>query len=254
MSDEPKLLRVYIDESGDEGIDTGGSRWFILGAVLILEEELDQIEAIVPVIRQRMNKEPSFVLRWRKMDYETRLFVSQQVATVGLGFSCVVIDKEHDRIKTSGLRGKYMMYNYATRYLVERISWFARDLGLIARLTFEHRSNLDYDALWEYLKYLRLFATGSSGVFAASIDWENYGIVPKHKSKALQLADNCCGMVWDGLTTDRYGNPHPEHALNIAGKFYRRSGKLFSYGLKFMPENGMKYIPEFPWLDELRRA
>lgn len=148
MSDEPKLLRVYIDESGDEGIDTGGSRWFILGAVLILEEELDQIEAIVPVIRQRMNKEPSFVLRWRKMDYETRLFVSQQVATVGLGFSCVVIDKEHDRIKTSGLRGKYMMYNYATRYLVERISWFARDLGRIARLTFEHRSNLDYDALW----------------------------------------------------------------------------------------------------------
>lgn len=61
-------------------------------------------------------------------------------------------------------------------------------------------------------------------------------------------------MVWDGLTTDRYGNRHPEHALNIAGKFYRRSGKLFSYGLKFMPANGMNYIPEFPWLDELRRA
>ncbi|MFC1968879.1 DUF3800 domain-containing protein [Chloroflexota bacterium] len=26
-------LNCYIDESGDEGIDTGGTRWFILGII-----------------------------------------------------------------------------------------------------------------------------------------------------------------------------------------------------------------------------
>jgi len=28
-------FNCYIDESGDEGMETGGSRWFILGALIV---------------------------------------------------------------------------------------------------------------------------------------------------------------------------------------------------------------------------
>lgn len=28
-------FNCYIDESGDEGISTGGTRWFIMGAVIV---------------------------------------------------------------------------------------------------------------------------------------------------------------------------------------------------------------------------
>ncbi len=58
-------FNCYIVESGDEGIEAGGSRWFILGA-LIVQQELDfQTITMVSRVKQKFEHDDKFVLQGR---------------------------------------------------------------------------------------------------------------------------------------------------------------------------------------------
>ena len=57
-------FNCYIDESGDEGIGTGGSRWFILGS-MIVDDKIDlQTSNVIPRIKTTLNKPPLKPLHW----------------------------------------------------------------------------------------------------------------------------------------------------------------------------------------------
>ncbi len=246
-------LNCYIDEAGDEGIDTGGSRWFVLGAVVVPAEDDLRSSAAVPEIKRRLGKdETRFVLHWRKMrDHTVKKFVSHTLGNLPFTLSVVAVDKEDSQIKQSGLKSKDALYRYAARYLIERLSWLAHDSGRIARITFEHRSSLDYDGLKSYWEHLRTL-TPATSIRWHAVDWIDISIRPKGRCRWLQIADSCCGAVFSALEADRFGNVEDDYVMALKDRFYRRGDNLFSYGLKFMPTTALhRAKEEFGWLTKI---
>jgi len=246
-------FNCYIDESGDEGIETGGSQWFILGAVIVPAEQDLTLSAVIPYIKRKLGKdEAKYVLHWRKMKHDVKQFVAQTLSEFPITFSAVVVDKETEVIKNSTfLKSKDTLYFYTARYLIERLSWLARSQGRVARLTFEHRTSLDYGALKQYWHYLRFLVPGTQ-IHWPAIDSQNFKVLPKHLSRWLQAADSCCGAISDGLERNRFGNVEPSYVMAMRDRIYRRRGNLFSYGLKFMPTTALKKAQtEFDWLTKI---
>lgn len=243
----------YIDESGDEGIGTGGSRWFVLGAVIVPAEYDLQWSAIIPAMKRRLGKdERKYILHWSYLDHKQKRFVAQTLGALDFTLSVVVVDKEDPFIEGSSfLKTKDVLYRYTARYLIERLSWLARDRGRIAKLTFEYRSNLDYDGMRAYWQHLR-FLIPSTQIHWPAIDWKNFRILPKRQNRWLQATDACCGAVYNALERDQFGNVEEVYVMELRERFYRRGGKLFSYGLKFMPTAARgRACREFDWLQKI---
>jgi len=250
------VLNCYIDESGDEGINTGGTRWFILGALIVPKATDLQTSTMVPRIKDAFGKPPDWTLRWSDVrSHDKRLRICQELLTESWEFSCVAADKEHPMIRGStGLRNKWALYNYATRLLLERLSWYARDHGgQRASLTFEHRRNMDYDEMLRYLTLLRSWTPPTATAWDY-LDWKDIRVLTKGKNRLLQAADCLCGAVGDGLEYSPHGFLEPRYILSLGGRLYRRGTNLFSYGLKFLHANAQvlgELRAEYDWLDKV---
>ena len=249
------IFNCYIDESGDEGIDTGGTRWFILGAIIVPEEIDLKTSTMSPRIKQILRKEPQHALRWSQIrPHDKRLYMCSELLTEDWVFSCIVTDKTHSFVMGApGLREKWNLYFYSTRLLLERLSWYARDHShQKAKLIFEKRDNMSYDALRTYLNKLYDWTPPPPlEISWAHLDWENFQIIPKGKNRMLQAADLVCGALSDGLEYSQLGNIEPRYIISLIDRFYRRQGKLFSYGFKFLHIRGNPltyHQDEYPWL------
>ena len=76
------LFNCYIDEAGDEGIETGGSRWFILGALVVPEEVDLQTSTMVTRVKSRFGHDDKFVLQWKKLKkHSHKLYICQEYQT-----------------------------------------------------------------------------------------------------------------------------------------------------------------------------
>jgi len=245
-------FNCYIDETGDEGINTGGTRWFILGAVIVPEQIDLKTSTMIPRIKQRLGKDPKRPLRWSQIrNHDKRLYIFSELLTEDWMFSCVATDKNHPFIaQGAGLHEKWKLYFYSTRLLLERLSWYARDNGgQKAKLIFEKRTNMDYKELEKYLQHLRRW------IPPLKISWihldHDIEILSKEKSRMLQAADLVCGALSDALEYSQLGNIEPRYILELKDRIYRRRGNLFSYGLKFLHIKGnplREHANEYPWL------
>jgi hypothetical protein len=248
--------KCFIDESGDEGIDTGGTRWFILGAIIVDEKVEAKTSEVIPRIKTQLGRELKKPLHWTKIrNHDKRLFICSELLKEEWVFSCVVTDKTHPFVKRAlGLPEKWKLYFYSTRLLLERISWYARDHGgEKASLVFEKRTNMDYKALKEYLVYLRRWMPPLN-IAWEYLNWQNFDIIPKEKYRMLQMADQVCGALSDGLEHTPFGNIEPRYILSLKDRFYRRGSgrnRLFSYGFKFLHVRGdvlAEHGEEYEWL------
>lgn len=250
------FFNCYIDESGDEGIETGGSRWFILCALIVAEEADLQTSAMVSRVKKKFGHDDKFILQWRKIKkHGQKLYICQEYQTEQWTFTCVATDKTHPFIKKAPSRNvKYALYFYSARLLLERLSWYARDNGNRKALPiFEYRSNISYDGMRDYFLRLRGWMP-QLPISWKNLEYRNFKIVPKKQSRLLQASDNICGAVYDGLEYDGYGNVEPRYVLSYADRFYRRKNNLFSYGLKFLHANVRTLADlqkEYNWLKKI---
>lgn len=228
-------LHCYIDEAGDEGIETGGSRWFILGA-LVVPDVLDlQTGTAVSRIKKRFGKNDQWPLHWSQLKlHDRKRYVCQELLTEDWMFACVATDKTHPHVvQAAGLRGKYALYFYSARLLLERLSWYARDNGNERAIPiFEHRSNLSYEGMGEYFDKLTNWQPPTEMSWR-NVEYRDFEIRAKTKRRLLQAADCVCGALREGLEYSGYGLVEPSYILSMGERFYRRRGNLFSYGLKF---------------------
>jgi hypothetical protein len=139
-------FNCYIDESGDEGINPGGSRWFVLGALIVRSDHDLKISEMIPRIKCMLKKDERSPLHWSHTKrHEHKLLICDEMSKEQWTFSCIIADKKHPSIlNAAGLKEKWKLYCYATRLLLERISWFARDNGgTKAHIIFEQRTNIN---------------------------------------------------------------------------------------------------------------
>ena len=249
------VFNCYIDEAGDEGIETGGSRWFILGALIVPNEKDLQTRGMVSRVKGKFEKDDKYVLQWKFVkQHRRKVYICQEYQTEQWAATCVATDKTHPFItKSSGLRQKYALYNYSARLLLERLSWYARDNGNRKALPiFEFRSNISYEGMRKYFQDLH--DSEETKISWDNVEYQNFKIFPKHLKALLQAADNLCGAIKDGLEYDGYNNIEPRYVLSMGNRFYRHSGKIFSYGFKFLHSNASilrDLKNEYEWLKRI---
>jgi hypothetical protein len=206
-------MYAYIDESGDDGTGGKGTKWFVITALIASQEE-----AII-----------------------------EELANHDFSICSVLVDTQHQDIVNTSLKGK-RLYFYTFRRLIERITWYCDDKGYKVRIYPENKGGISYEELNVYLNYIQ--SQPDCEIRKGCI----LGVKPKSKTQSslVQLADSVCGAVYNAVEY-KYGVIEDSHLLMLKDKLYRRDGKVFGYGIKFMPHKS-KLIPQslietYKWLN-----
>ena len=231
MAPRPRhLFRVYVDESGDRGLSVKSSQFFILAGVLVLDDD----EAACRAARDRLctvlDKPTVAVLHWSEniTKHDQRKHAARMLGRCPVTLTYVIVDKDHLRKTGTALTDQAMMYGYAVRRLIERISWYVDSRYGESILTFAHIKRFPYERLDRYLQLLRTSDT--------NIRWQAFRGKPRieqqSKIEMLQMADLAAGCLSAAMTHDKYGDVEPGYLDRIQHLIYRRPpGDVRSYGL-----------------------
>jgi len=157
---------VYIDESGDEGFNfsnNASSEWFVVAAVITRSENDLIVTKLIERVRTKIlwqrSQEPN--LHFRKLRDRDKLLLLEEIATADLRAIAVMIHKP-SITNRSAFNQKNVLYHYAARYLLERVSWCCRDWAAngvngdgTAEVHFSNRANLKMQEFQSYLERLR---------------------------------------------------------------------------------------------------
>ena len=232
-----KEYNVYIDESGDEGINKG-SRYFILTAIIV-EREKDLITSQkVDEIKSNLEMNIKSQLHWKLIKgYPNKKMIMEKIKDLDIKIINVIVDTKCIKLIPSN-----NIYNYFSGYLYERICWYMNEVNGIANINISSRGNLSKKSLSEYLNSNnhKKFEIDSSKI-------KSIKIIPNERKKLLQLADCCCSALFQAL---KYNDEtHFKYIKEIKNKLYLKGKNLISYGLKLVPSDSnaieLKKLIEF---------
>jgi hypothetical protein len=261
---------AYIDESGDEGFkfrtkpdEQSSSDWFILAAFITRKRtDLETVKAIEKVSSE-LNLPPRKHIHWKDLKHPRKVRYAQIIATLQARLIAVCVHKQ-SLLEPETFGQRYRLYFYAVRYLIERISWLARDKHNPAKwggdgtvdLLFSNRQGMSYEEMRDYLRLLKRRQDAAHDV---RIEFDKV-IIDKiktrtpGKSMGLQLADATAGAFFNALEADNFGNTEPRYVQTMAPVLYRRTGTLHGYGLKIVPKEAistLKACANVDWLSQL---
>lgn len=241
---------VYIDESGDEGFrflprEAGSSRWFVLSAVLFRKENDLEAVALLKKVRAAIGKDERKTLHFRELKHEHRVPYARAIGEAPLRIVSVQVYKPGLKDIEHFQRDAHKLYRYATRLLIERVSWLCKEHAKpgvgdgTADLVFSNRTAMSYEDLRDYLTFLK------EGPPAATcrIDWDSIvasqvRAVNHDQLAGLQIADAAASGIFWALNLNQYGETEPRYFDLMQSRLYRSNKKCLGYGLKFWPDFG----------------
>lgn len=233
-------FRVYVDEAGDEGFKflpnhSGSSRWFVLTAVVIRTARDSELLKLARDVRTLLRKDAKHPLHFRHLRHEQRVPFVRRIGLCALRHVSVLIYKPSIADPKAFQQNAYSLYRYATRLLVERVSWLCRDNAEDGRsraeLIFSNRSAMSYDQLREYLGRLR--DCPDVRIHWPSIEIEAVRAVSHEKLAGLQIADAVATSAFYAVHRSQYGEVEPGYLRHLARNIYRNRRSVDGYGLKF---------------------
>jgi len=263
-------FRAYIDESGDEGFkfrntnnEQASSDWFVLAAFVTRKKTDIETVKTVDNIRGEFKLHPRKHIHWKKLKHPQKVRYSQIMAGLQTRVVGVCVHKP-SLLEPEKFRERYRLYFYAVRYLIERISWLARDRHNSSKwggdgaveLLFSNRQGMSYD---EMRKYLRLLERQKNTGHDIRIEFDRIPIdrlrtQTPGKSMGLQLADAAAGAFFNALERNNFGNTEPRYLNMISPVLYRHERNIQGYGLKIVPreakqilltEESLKWLTQF---------
>jgi len=242
---------VYIDESGDEGFvfkedGSGSSRWLVLSAAVIRKANDLQMVSCLKEVREVLGKPPKTPLHFVDLKHEQRVPYIRRVGGLPIRTVNVAIYKPLIREPEKFQNDKYRLYRYATRMLLERVSWLCRDTRResegdgFAEIIFSNRSNMSYEEIREYLRLLQRqhdVNPQQVQIDPSVIDPDRIRSVEHSKLAGLQVADAVASGIHFGVKVNRYGETEPTYLPHVKKTFYRHKGDLMGYGIKVWPED-----------------
>ncbi len=254
---------VYIDESGDEGFvfapnRTGSSRWFVLAAAVTRKTTDLETVKLVDELRTLLNwqRKP---LHFRNMKHEHRLPYIDLIAKAKVRVLTVAVHKPSLK-EPETFQRKSVLYHYAARYLLERVSWCCRDYHRkgegdgTAEVVFSNRAGTSYPEMKDYFTSLQK----KSDVGDVRIDW---GIINPDAVRAvnheslmgLQIADAVASAFYYGVQVNPQGFNEPRYAIMLKPVVYHHKGRWLGNGLKLWPREADELIEkkaELSWITE----
>jgi hypothetical protein len=140
---------------------------------------------------------------------------------------------------------KYLLYRYATRLLLERVSWLCRDHHKdgegdgFCEVIFSNRSNMSYEDIRTYLKVLLRQAGDDPQkvqIDGNVIDPGRIRAVEHSKLAGLQVADAVASGLHFALKVNRYGETETGYLPHLKKGIFRHKEVAMGYGLKLWPE------------------
>lgn len=246
---KPSFL-AYVDESGDEGFvfrenGEGSSRWFVLSAAVIRQtNDLDMVSCL-KIVQGVLKRPPKTSLHFVNLKHEQRKPYAKRVGELPIRTVSVLIHKpsidEFEKFQSE----KYRLYRYATRMLLERVSWLCREHRRegegdgYTEVIFSNRSNMSYNDMRDYIsRILKRGETDPSVQLDPSvIDPERIRTVEHSKLAGLQVADAVASSIHYAVKLNRYNEVETAYMEHLKKTFYRHKKEVLGYGLKFWPED-----------------
>lgn len=242
---------AYVDESGDEGFvfnadGSGSSRWFVLSAAVIRHSNDLQMVSCLKEVRSVLKKDPKTPLHFVDLKHEQRVPYIRRVGELPIRTVSVLVYKPLIAEPEKFQNTKYLLYRYATRLLLERVSWLVRDhrrLGEgdgFTEVIFSNRSNMSYDGIRDYLNLLLMQSEVNPSqvqIDRTVIDPKRISAVEHSKLAGLQVADAVASSFHFAIKVNRYGETETGYLPHLKQTIYRHKGAVLGYGLKIWPED-----------------
>lgn len=258
---------AYIDEAGDEGLgklksaSSGGqSKWLVIGGIVVRDDHDKQLPTWRNEIMALFPAKQTRDLHFRNLNHGQRVAACDYLAKKRFGICCVCSNKSTLLDNAKWLRifkQKGYLYNYLTRYLLERVTSSLRAVAdqsgqaVELRIVFSRRANTDYQSMRDYLILMR---DGRERIRPVrTIDWTVFspdGIKVENHSRwaGLQLADIVTSATAMALEPNAYGHYEPRYATILANRFLAKQRKVVGCGLTLVPP-----LAKCP-LDDAQRA
>ncbi len=241
-------LLAFVDESGQRSRTARSSDHFVMSAVIVTSEDYHRVASLLARLRTDLSRRPGDPLAWKNLkSHAERLHAARTLGSQPwLTVSSVVVCK---RYLTTALPSEEQAYLFTLRFLLERLSWYARDGNRVLSLTLAHIVRFQMPQLRQYEHNLK--AGYNSQVAWGFLDSKGAQINQPSRLEALQLADLAASATAPAFEPDRFGNTEQRYLTELAPRLYRRPrGALTSYGLKMHPWNDATKAA-YPWVTAL---
>jgi hypothetical protein len=240
---------TYIDESGDEGFvfkpcGAGSSRWFVLSTLVIRNKNDHQLIDCLAEARDVLKKPRLFPLHFKHLKHEQRVPCIKRLVKLPIWSVNIMIYKPAIKEPEKFQNESYLLYRYATRLLLERVSWLCRDHRIdeegdgFTEIIFSNRSNMSYDKIRDYLNHLIRESNDHPQQVQLDrnvIDPSRIQAIDHAKRAGLQAADAIASSYFTALNLNRYGETENSYMKHLEPVVYHHKQKRLGYGLKFWP-------------------
>lgn len=243
-----RKLHAFIDEAGVRSRSKSSSDHFIMTAVVVDDRDVPLAAQFLAQLRSELGRRPGDTLHWVALKkHEQRVHAAKSLgAQPWATISNVVACKRHltNHITDS------QFYLYTFRYLLERLSWLARDSNATLSYTLAHitRPQMTLGELRQYESALQAMPTS---IQWGSLDTKGGRIEQPARVEMLQCADLAASAAYRAFEMDQYGNTERRYLEELCPRLYRRRyGAITSYGMKLHPwESSTKAA--YPWVAAL---
>lgn len=230
-----KKCSVYIDESGDLGFNRG-TRWFVLTGVIVDADKESEIIKKLKSIKNRLNIQ---TIHFRNIrSFEKRCFIVNEIADCDFQYVNIIIDTTDitfsKRIdKTDNMPESAIIYNYACRMLLERVSWLLRDTNRVGCIVLSSRgTNRDGELIDYITKKLLPSENNSIANCFTSVTSK-----PFSQWEMLQIPDICATSMFYCYEPNSFGFITPCFNKRLVKHLYVRNGRLMRYGIKYYSDS-----------------
>lgn len=247
---------VYIDESGDDGLakfrepgaDGGASQILTVCACIIRTSlETDVVSWRDEIKIGSRSKTKGRSVHFTDFNHSQRRYACQRIAEKPLRFITVLAHKPS--LDHANYNARNRLYFYITRHVVERVSWFCRDMRPKVRegdgraqIVFSRRGGMSYP---DFTAYLRLLKNQDTSIYWPVIDLESIRAQDHSRLAGLQIADCGAKAITDALEPDKFGNVERQYLEILKPQIYSRKNNFFSYGFKILPDSSsVEWTPD----------
>ena len=264
-------FRAYVDESGDEGFkfrkslnEEASSDWFVLAAFVTREKTDLEVVKVIDQVRREFQLNPRKHIHWKNLKHPQKVRYAQIIAALQARIIAVCVHKP-SLLEPETFQDRYRLYFYAVRYLIERVSWLARNRhnpskwggdGTV-QLIFSNRQGMSYSEMKDYLRLLEKQKQMGKDIRIEfnKIPIDNLGTQTPGRSMGLQLADAVTGSFFNAIEQDKFGNTEPRYLRTMMPILYRHNNRCQGYGFKIVPREAMANLrneENLRWLLELQ--
>lgn len=245
-------MRAYIDESGDPGTRGSGSRWLALGCAMLAEGEVPAVESAVLRVRDMIaegDRKAERNLHFKKLPHDDKVGALNLLAAEPWTGVVVAFDKS-EILLGSRLNEPRSLYNYAARFLIERVADYAARVREPAHIHFERSRVFDLDEFTGYIDHLK--GQDDADADLRLISTELIRVIQKGEAPELEIADGVAHAAFRALEPHRkWGHLEPGYMRIVMPKLLRGKthGRIGGNGLVLMPtENLEAFRDEYSWL------